>query len=308
MAIQYPIPQGLNETWTGAQNWLTRLFGNTFDPNQQTQPPAMSGIQAPPQSLPELMAGMIMQGGPKEAYESGMIGMGPMPTDILYHGTSAPFNKFNLTRLGKGAGTMGVPGVYFTSDKNLAKTFAKVQQVGVPYKPRIIHSDIDTSKLYEMDITELIAFGDGGIVNKFTDDKGKKLSNSLIKQGYEGIKIKPATSKIDSDFGLQGEFNNPQYIIFNPSKINVNKVEELKYTPKEIKKIDPIEQQWNDALKIGKIIAQHDFDTQRRIAIGIMHEDRIDDQIKNIMENIKNKKVFNETDAVKAIEYLKGLK
>lgn len=79
MAIQYPIPEELNQTWAGAQDWLKNLLGNVFDPNQQTQPPAIPGMQAPPQSLPELMAGMVMQGGPKEAYESGMVGMGPMP-------------------------------------------------------------------------------------------------------------------------------------------------------------------------------------------------------------------------------------
>lgn len=84
MAIQFPIPQGLNENWQGAQDWLTGLLGNIFDPNKQTQPPALPGMQTQPQSLPELMAQGLMagQGTPKEAYESGIMGMGPMPLGV----------------------------------------------------------------------------------------------------------------------------------------------------------------------------------------------------------------------------------
>lgn len=79
MALQFPIPEGLNQTWGGARNWLTDLLGNIFDPNRQTQPPAFQGMQAPPQSLPEQMAGMIMEQTPAQALQSGIIGMGPMP-------------------------------------------------------------------------------------------------------------------------------------------------------------------------------------------------------------------------------------
>ena len=79
MALQFPIPEELNQTWGGARNWLTDMLGNIFDPNRQTYPPAFQGMQAPPQSLPELMASMAIVGTPKDAYESGILGMGPMP-------------------------------------------------------------------------------------------------------------------------------------------------------------------------------------------------------------------------------------
>ena len=88
MATKYAIPQGLNQTWGGATDWLTRALGGIFDPRGQTQPPNIQGMEAgpmpgPPQSLTELMASMVMQGGPKEAYESGIVGMGPMPAYML---------------------------------------------------------------------------------------------------------------------------------------------------------------------------------------------------------------------------------
>lgn len=87
MAIQFPIPEGLSEIWSGGRKWLIDALGNVLDPNKLAQPPIFQGMEAgpmpgPPQTLPQMIASGIMPETPKEAYESGIIGMGPMPAEL----------------------------------------------------------------------------------------------------------------------------------------------------------------------------------------------------------------------------------
>lgn len=187
MAIQYPIPQGLNETWVGAQDWLSKLLGNVLDPNQQAQPPQFQGMPAPPQSLPEQMAAMVMQGSPKEAYESGIVGMGSMPLssktkDIWYHGGKNPLiERGNI--------------LFTTSNRDAAEWYAKSRYS----KPgKVYEVDANLNNPANADIVE-------NIVNKLGIKKSEIPANSpfhgenpvdylyvprvkeyMEKQGYDG--------------------------------------------------------------------------------------------------------------------------
>lgn len=63
MTIKYPIPQGTNEAWASANDRLKMFLSNIFDPNQQTMPPTMPGMETQmPKSLTDHMAEMILFG------------------------------------------------------------------------------------------------------------------------------------------------------------------------------------------------------------------------------------------------------
>jgi hypothetical protein len=57
MAAIYPIPESLNQNWKGVQDWLQKTLGD----------------YAP---------GLLMPKTPKDAYESGIPGMGVMPAYV----------------------------------------------------------------------------------------------------------------------------------------------------------------------------------------------------------------------------------
>jgi hypothetical protein len=61
VAAIYPIPESLNQNWKGVQDWLQKEFGD----------------YAP---------GLLMPKTPKDAYESGIPGMGVMPAGELNQG------------------------------------------------------------------------------------------------------------------------------------------------------------------------------------------------------------------------------
>jgi hypothetical protein len=83
MPVNYAIPEGLSDAWDSARKKLYELIGNALDPRENSLPPAFGGLEGQrPTGLPGMIAGGIMPETPKDAYESGIIGMGPMPADI----------------------------------------------------------------------------------------------------------------------------------------------------------------------------------------------------------------------------------
>jgi hypothetical protein len=141
--------------------------------------------------------------------------------EIFYHGTKNDFNEFNLDNMGKGAGTMNIPGVYLTQNKELADIWGrggKVLEVRVP-----------TGKEYHMDLEDLITlpvdeegYVTGDIENVFTKEKGKVFVEDLKAKGYTKIVIDAVDDATDEKYVLQGEFNTPQYIILNPKDIKIS--------------------------------------------------------------------------------------
>lgn len=186
MALQFPIPEGLNQTWGGARNWLTDLLGNIFDPNRQTQPPAFQGMQAPPQSLPEQMAGMIMEQTPAQALQSGMIGMGPMPLKVITE-TPGPFT-FEYFRHLKKSPNMGSR---FGQDIEPAGKYMNIKSSGADELIRQFPNKYETGNLTfnnpmlliqdsPLEYKKILSEKYGGLT-------GKKLSKAIIKDGYDGI-------------------------------------------------------------------------------------------------------------------------
>jgi hypothetical protein len=150
------------------------------------------------------------------------------PTLKLFHGSGDIFNKFNMKNYGQYGGTLGIPGIYATPDENLAKIFG-IYSGRKTKTPTLYELLVDPSNKYTMNIEDLIKYSeaDGGVVNTLTEAEGKKLVNKLKKQKYDMIEVSPASKEFDDALGLQGEFNQPQYILLKPQKGIIKKIIDL---------------------------------------------------------------------------------
>ncbi len=138
----------------------------------------------------------------------------------LYHGTKAKFSKFILSYHDTGAGDLGIEGIYFTPDEELARMFSQGGDV--------IRAKVTVRKPYHINIEDLIEWGEGEVVPKLSKREGDKLVSELKSEGYDSIIIDPATPQQEDVYGLQGEFDDPQYILFSPNQARIIKRTEYK--------------------------------------------------------------------------------
>ncbi|KKN37285.1 hypothetical protein LCGC14_0765230 [marine sediment metagenome] len=139
----------------------------------------------------------------------------------LYHGTSKQFSSFSMEQMGEGAGDLGIPGIYFTENKELAQLYGGT-------KGHVLTTEVTMTKSYHMDIEDLMTIPvdeEGQAVgqpeNKLTNKEGQQLIEQLGRQGYDSIIIDVASEESDERFGLGGEFDTPQYIVFSPEQANI---------------------------------------------------------------------------------------
>jgi hypothetical protein len=150
MAVLYPLPLGGEEQYQDFRGNLKGLLGNIFDPNKNSVPQALPGMPPPPQSLPDMMAEMMMAPTYKEFIGNSMLGLagnGMMPMFEGLHGSSQLFDKFKPEGLlGKGHGV-----TYFSKPGRVAKTQAEHIAEG-PFGGYLYKTDIDENKLKLFDI------------------------------------------------------------------------------------------------------------------------------------------------------------
>jgi hypothetical protein len=135
--------------------------------------------------------------------------------NVLYHGTTKSFNKFDLKYCGKGTKMpLGFLGVYFTPCAELASKFCKNKWSSNRSKYRagsnVIPVKLRDAKPFTMTALEWI--GKSGN----SADTLSKLRESYINNGFNCLVIK------SSDIHCRNELYEPQVIVLDPSIIEFN--------------------------------------------------------------------------------------
>lgn len=94
---------------------------------------------------------------------------------VMYHGTNAEFDKFDLTKFGQSdSGWLGF-GVYFTNEYDYAASYGKVIEAKIHLKNPYVLNEEEYSRRPNRLISEL------GVNNS------KEVTNKLKELGYDGI-------------------------------------------------------------------------------------------------------------------------
>jgi len=137
----------------------------------------------------------------------------------LLHGTSSNFTQFDLLFAGQRDWSDDGIGVYLTPNATLAKSYAKNAVESRGGRPIVYLVEANVSNLANMDDTDLLSMISSNTGAPFPkelepgknqsrpEEESRNITEFLIASGYDGVVAR----------------NGNEYVIFDPSKINMLK-------------------------------------------------------------------------------------